>query len=174
LVNIYTRTGDDGSTGLRGNQRVSKSDPRIEAVGDMDAANAALGFAAVNLEDAELKKHIIAFQGHFLSAGAVVAGYEQPVSHTELAEQMEPVIDQFEKELEPLTQFILPGGTESSARIHLARSAVRRAERAVIRLESPPASVVIYLNRLSDLLFVMARVANRRSNVDDVIWDSGA
>src|SRR5919201_1671863 len=139
-MKIYTKTGDKGETGLFGGGRVSKDHPRVEAYGDIDELNAVLGMA----RSVELMPRI----------------------DEDRIAQLERAIDDGEAELEPLTSFILPGGTPKSAALHVARTVCRRAERRVIALRNEvevPAIVIQYLNRLSDLLFVLARVANRRA-----------
>ena len=147
-LKIYTRTGDEGLTGLFGGGRVPKDDARVDAYGDVDELNATLGLA----RSIEMMPRI----------------------DDERIGQLERAIDQGEAELEPLKAFIVPGGTPKSAALHVARTVCRRAERKVVHLRHDvpeiPLLVVQYLNRLSDLLFVLARVANRRAGAGEVTW----
>jgi len=181
-MKIYTKTGDAGETGLFGGGRVSKDDPRVEAYGDVDELNAVLGVArAVELMP-RIDEILVLVQRDLFSLGSLIAtpDREKMRQHLEKARidedrisELERAIDEGEAELEPLRAFILPGGTPKSAALHAARTVCRRAERRVIALtrevEIPPI-VVKYLNRLSDLLFVLSRVANRRAGVGEVTW----
>lgn len=183
---IYTRTGDRGETGLFGGQRVRKDSARVEAYGDVDELNSALGLACVHLEaagEAELTGRLRGIQADLLTVGANLAtprpedGGRDSDHVPELPEgrpaEMERWIDEAEEELEPLTHFILPGGTPAAAALHLARTVCRRAERRVVTLGHGAhvgAELIVYLNRLSDLLFTLARLANRRAGVADVAW----
>lgn len=177
-MKIYTKTGDDGTTGLFSGKRVAKSSSYVEAYGSVDEVNAWIGYSASNCSDKELHRELLAIQ-HDLHS--VCADLATPLDskgkigrvHSDRSVRLEKLVDHFETELSPLTQFILAGGSELSARLHLARTVCRRAEREVIRhseKEQINSEIVIYLNRLSDLLFVMARVANRRADVGDVVW----
>ncbi len=177
-MRIYTRTGDTGETGLIGGGRVPKDDVRVEAYGTVDELNAVLGFVRSLLTEDDLNALLERIQSQLFDIGAELA------SPPERAEQfarvgeaevqaLETAIDQLETELEPLRQFILPGGTPAAAGLHLARTICRRAERRVVTLShhSPVSKTILqYLNRLSDLLFVMARVVNRRAGVPDGRW----
>ncbi|MCS7208627.1 MAG: cob(I)yrinic acid a,c-diamide adenosyltransferase [Fimbriimonadales bacterium] len=178
-MRIYTRTGDTGETGLIGGQRVPKDDPRVEAYGSVDELNAALGVARCYLSDLpDLDALLERFQNELFDIGAELASPPERAAQFQSIEEqhitaIEEAIDRLETELEPLRQFILPGGSPASAYLHLARTVCRRAERQVVRLSHSStvnAAIIKYLNRLSDLLFVMARVANRRVGVDDVKW----
>jgi len=184
-MKIYTGTGDAGETGLYGGQRVSKDDARVEAYGTVDEANALLGIAAVHLSDTALRELVTRLQNELFVLGSDLA---TPLSRDESAGKsivprietghgtaLEGVIDAFEAELSPLRQFILPGGSPGAATLHLARTVVRRAERRTVALSrASPNDVnpeaLRYLNRLADLLFVLARVANHRAGVADVSW----
>lgn len=184
-MKIYTRTGDTGDTGLYGGQRVRKDDVRVESYGAVDEANAALGVAASHLTDNELGALVARLQSELFVVGADLA---TPLSRDEpsgkaivprIGEKhvaaLEPLIDRYESEIEPLRNFILPGGDPGSAYLHLARTMLRRAERRTVTLlrtdpEQTNEAVVPYLNRLSDLLFVLARVANHRKGIPDVPW----
>ncbi len=177
-MKLYTRTGDDGTTGLIGGTRVGKDDLRLDAYGTVDELNALLGLAAAG---SELTPSIERVQADLFCIGshlAAPAGATENVTLPALPEagRLEPEIDEAEKELEPLTNFILPGGSDNAARLHVARCVCRRAERACVALArhdavaGVPDEVLTYLNRLSDWLFVMARLANKRAGVADVPW----
>jgi cob(I)alamin adenosyltransferase len=182
-VKIYTRTGDGGETALMGGGRVSKDHIRVHAYGEVDETNAAVGFARAcaptDLSDALLA----AIQQDLLSIGGRLATPEpdrlqapqraKVVVDPERIAALERAIDEVTAELPPLTAFVLPGGTPKAAALHLARAVSRRAERSVVHLshvEAVPAEVLEYLNRLSDLLFVLARLANHRAGTPDVTW----
>jgi len=185
-MKIYTRTGDAGETGLFGGGRVRKDHERVEAYGEVDELNAGIGSAIVALETAgvdELVERLRSIQEDLFAIGAHLATPTEreggratthlPALPVPRIRQMEEWIDAAEEELEPLRNFILPGGTDAAARLHLARTVCRRAERRVLSLAGAadvPAPILVYLNRLSDLLFVIARVANRRSGTQDVPW----
>jgi cob(I)alamin adenosyltransferase len=180
-VKIYTKAGDDGTTGLLGRGRVAKDDPRIEAYGTVDELNAVLGLArASGGLDADADGMLARIQDELFAVGAALAdpnpgGKFHNAVGPGLASRLESDIDRLESELAPLTQFILPGGTTAAAQLHLARTICRRAERQTVHLsrgqeEHVPTDLVAYLNRLSDLLFVMARVANRRAGRPDIPW----
>ena len=179
-MKIYTRTGDTGDTGLYGGQRVSKDAVRVESYGTVDEANAALGVAASYLGDNELIALVARLQSELFVVGADLAtplskdGAKSVVPRVaeKHALDLESLIDRYEAELEPLRNFILPGGDRGSAYLHLARTILRRAERRAVSLlhaepEQTNAAVVPYLNRLADLIFVLARVANHRAGVPD-------
>lgn len=186
-MKIYTRTGDEGETGLFGGGRVPKDDTRVEAYGAVDELNAMLGHAAIQMAvelQAELAAAIRRVQADLFTLGAHLAtpsaneggraGEHIPPLPAERVEEMERWMDDAEEELPPLRVFILPGGTEAAARLHLARTVCRRAERRVISLarrEKIDATAIRYLNRLSDLLFVLARLVNHRAGVEDVAWE---
>jgi cob(I)alamin adenosyltransferase len=177
-VKLYTKTGDDGTTGLFGGGRVPKASVRVEAYGTVDELNAALGVArATRLEPftEEVLEHV---QVDLFTLGAELAcvpGKEDKLGMRLLepadAERLEHAIDRAEEGLPPLKNFVLPGGSPQAAALHLARTICRRAERDVLALDVPTRrEVVIYLNRLSDLLFVLARKANAAAGVADVPW----
>jgi cob(I)alamin adenosyltransferase len=181
---IYTRSGDGGDTGLFGGQRVSKDDPRVAAYGDVDELNSALGLARAHCDDADISALLERIQNRIFTVGADLATPEaagethDKSTVTRLnrapAVELEGEIDRLESELQPLTRFILPGGSRLASYLHLARTVCRRAERKCVGLghaESVNPEIVIHLNRLSDLLFVMARVANARAGVPDVQWE---
>jgi cob(I)alamin adenosyltransferase len=179
-VKIYTKTGDTGQTSLFGKTRISKADPRVEAYGEVDELNSALGVARAQGIGADLADVIESIQRDLFAVGARladpssrIAGHVSKVTIAEAqVERLEKLIDSLETELPPLRKFILPGGSPAGASLHLARTVCRRAERRVIALgeDAVPPVIVVYLNRLSDLLFVMARVANHRAATPEVEW----
>jgi cob(I)alamin adenosyltransferase len=176
-MKIYTKSGDDGSTGLVGGQRVSKCDVRIECVGAVDELNASLGMAAVGADEI-LAGMVREIQNELFVIGSHLATPEGqrpalPILEETAVDRLEMQIDSAEAQLPPLQQFILPGGSESGARLHFARTVCRRAERLVVDFAGNwpvPAIIVTYLNRLSDWLFVQARNANRRQGIGDIPW----
>lgn len=188
-MKIYTRTGDRGETGLFGGQRVRKDHARVEAYGEVDELNSTLGLAVAQLQadgETELAGRLRLIQADLFTLGANLATPApedggRPNDHipplpTERIAEMEGWMDAAEEELPPLRTFILPGGAEAASRLHLARTVCRRAERRAITLahEAHIADdAVIYLNRLSDLLFTLARLANVRRGVEDVAWMPG-
>ena len=179
-MKIYTKTGDDGTTGLFGGPRVGKDDMRIEAYGTVDELNSVLGVVRAEELPVDVEQCLTQLQSQLFSVGAELATPE-PAAHgtaligpAEIA-AIESVIDRFEQRLSPLKQFILPGGTRAAALLHLARTVCRRAERRLVtltRASSEPVAneLVVYLNRLSDLLFVLAREVNRAAGRPDVPW----
>jgi cob(I)alamin adenosyltransferase len=179
---IYTGTGDRGETGLFGGGRVSKDDPRVEACGAVDEASSALGLLAADL-DADLAAVVRGVQRTLFDIGAELATPDPgrhpadrvPAVTAEAVESLERLIDAWEAELASLRTFILPGGSRPAAVCHLARSIVRRAERRTVTLARSAAinpEVLRYLNRLSDCLFVLARVLNLRAGIADVPWEA--
>ena len=179
-VKIYTKTGDTGQTSLFGKVRVSKADPRVDAYGEVDELNTCLGVARAHGVGADLAASLEAIQRDLFAVGARladpssrIAGHVSKVAIAEAeVERLEQLIDRLEEELPPLRKFILPGGSPAGAMLHLARTVCRRAERRVIALgdDAVPPIVVVYLNRLSDLLFVMARAVNHRAASPEVEW----
>ena len=183
LNKIYTRTGDDGSTGLVDGSRTAKHSARIEAIGTVDEANSAVGFAAVAADGAHAAD-LARIQNDLFDLGADLATPGEDFEPSEMvlrivpaqAEWLEARIDAAGETLQPLTSFVLPGGTEAAARVHLARAAVRRAERAMVALaEGEPVNpaALAYINRLSDYLFQLARLLNDGGKAD-VTWVPGA
>ena len=173
ITRVYTKSGDAGETSLVDGSRVSKADARVAAYGDVDELNSLLGLARVGLADAQLDAALGRIQNELFIVGADLASpmtIAVPRIQADHVAEMEGLIDALMEELEPLREFILPGGTHLGAMLHLARTVARRAERLVVALaaqaEINPRAVE-YLNRLSDLLFVMARVANRRAGVTE-------
>jgi cob(I)alamin adenosyltransferase len=178
-VKIYTKTGDDGTTGLFGGGRVKKASARVEAYGTVDELNASLGVARATGLDELSELTLSHTQIDLFTLGAELAcvpGKEAKLSMPLLQDQdiarLEHAIDATEATLMPLQTFVLPAGSPQSAALHLARTVCRRAERAVLAIDDAPArpALVIYLNRLSDLLFVLARHANVVAHVADVPW----
>jgi len=179
-MKIYTRTGDDGTTGLLGAGRVPKHDARVEAYGCVDELNAALGVARAADTGRLVDEHLAALQQQLFQVGAELATSDarllaslERVSDDDVA-ALERLIDRFDAELAPLTRFILPGGTPLAAQLHLARTVCRRAERRVTALagrEHVEPRLVRWLNRLADLLFVMARWTNARDGGAETTWD---
>lgn len=182
-MRIYTKTGDAGETSLMGGSRVAKDHVRVCAYGDVDETNAAIGLARVvapaDFSDAllsEIQRDLFTIGGALATPAPerLKEGQRTKVvmDHARI-EALEGAIDAVETELEPLKTFVLPGGTPKAAALHFARTVCRRAERAVVHLarqEPVAGEVLVYLNRLSDLLFVLARLANKRSGVPDVAW----
>lgn len=180
-MKIYTRTGDQGQTGLFGGARVGKNDPRVEAYGTVDETNAVLGVARAAALPPELQGVLEGIQQDLFALGAELAcdparvdKLKVPLLGQERIDELEQLIDRMEEDLPPLSKFILPGGSPAAAALHLARTVCRRAERRVLDVADVRAGVVVYLNRLSDLLFVLARRANRMAEVDDVPWEGRA
>lgn len=180
-MRIYSRTGDGGETGLPGGARVAKYDVRVAACGDLDELNAALGLAAALLEDGPTKEHVQDLQSHVLELGADIAAASagrvlRPHLTRQDVEDLERAVDALEAELPELHNFVLPGGAPAAAALHLARAVCRRAERTVVRLAqtcSVPPEQLAYLNRLSDLLFVLARAVNAGRGVAETVWRPG-
>jgi cob(I)alamin adenosyltransferase len=170
---VYTKSGDAGETSLVDGSRVSKADPRVAAYGDVDELNSLLGVARAGLTDPQLNEALSNIQNELFIVGADLASpleIQVPRVGEDHVAEMERLIDLLLEELEPLREFILPGGTQLGATLHLARAVSRRAERSVVALaaQSPINNqALIYLNRLSDLLFVMARVSNIRSGATE-------
>ena len=178
-MKIYTRTGDDGTTGVLGPGRVLKSAPRVEAYGQVDELNATLGVARTLDAERWLEAELGSIQPALFRLGAELATTAPDLlaklSRIEDADatQLERWIDRLEADLPPLTKFILPGGTPLAAELHRARTVCRRAERALVALkqaETVEPRLIVYLNRLADLLFVMARWCNHRANVPETEW----
>ncbi len=177
-MKIYTRTGDAGSTGLFGGPRVQKDHERIEAYGTVDELNAAIGLARTTGVSQQVDGQLDRIQHELFSIGAELASpdpddHDLRVIGAAHVAQLESLIDQHELGLAELKNFILPGGCEAAARLHLARAICRRAERRVVSLACGVEisdTLIIYLNRLSDYLFVLSRVVNREAKVPEVTW----
>ena len=182
LTKIYTRTGDDGSTGLGSGTRVPKTSPRIEAYGTVDELNAQIGVALSMLIADRLVDPLQQVQNELFHAGADLCRPEEekdantgPSVEARHVQGLEALIDDLSRELQPLENFVLPGGTLAAAQLHVARTVCRRAERDVARLaevEKVGEHVGVYLNRLSDALFVMARFENKIAGESEPLWDS--
>jgi cob(I)alamin adenosyltransferase len=181
-MKIYTRTGDAGDTGLFGGGRVGKDHPRVEAYGDVDELNAVLGLVRALEPMPRIDEVLVPVQRDLFAIGALLATPDRDKMRASLEKarideariiELEGGIDRCDAELEPLRSFIVPGGTAKAASLHVARTICRRAERRVVALrhsEEIPEIVVIYLNRLSDLLFTLARLANKRAGAGEVSW----
>ena len=177
MVKIYTKTGDDGSTGLIGGKRVSKSNPRIVAYGSIDELNSSLGIILSSKLDKDVEVLLTRIQNDLFVAGADLANENAQDASNRIEEDMvrflENTIDSFEKELSAITYFILPGGDPVASQVHMARAICRRAETNIVSLgekEKINRFCQIYINRLSDLLFVIARVINKRKMISDIAW----
>ena len=181
ITRVYTRGGDEGKTSLVGGTRTRKSSPRVEAYGEVDELNSAVGAAACAARDPRMEKILLGVQNDLFIAGSdLAAPREEEISVPrvtgEMCAALERTIDGFVAETGDLREFILPGGSEGAARLHLARAVCRRAERRVEALfgSSPGGrDVLVYLNRLSDLLFVLARAENRAAGTGEVFADFG-
>ncbi len=180
MAKLYTKTGDDGTTGLVGGSRVSKGCDRIAAMGAVDELNCVLGEVIALAKHSELSDQLERLQHNLFDLGAALAterpsgGSNTTPSFDSHIAALEQAIDRFIAQVPPLERFILPGGTEVAARLHTARAVCRRAEqRCVLLNETEPIdnNIVVYLNRLSDLLFIMARRANQLDGVEDIPWN---
>ena len=176
-MKIYTKTGDGGNTGLQGDFRIAKSHPRIIAYGTVDEANAAIGIVLTNTLDKDVNEVLSQIQNDLFLLGSDLSNQnlndlKNRIS-LEMVENLEGFIDTFESELSPITNFILPGGNMAAAQVHQVRTIVRRAETLVVKLSDKNeinSNCIKYLNRLSDLMFVMGRLINKRNGVEDIIW----
>jgi len=176
LSKIYTRTGDDGTTGLGDGSRVKKTDRRIEAIGAVDELNSLLGLLLTHQLSDEIRASLTDVQHELFDLGGELSIPGRSAIVEQQVIRLETILDKFNADLPPLKEFILPGGSEASAVCHLARSVCRRAERRVIHLgeeEKINTAATKYLNRLSDLLFVLARVLNVQAGRTDVLWQPG-
>lgn len=180
MVKIYTRGGDKGETSLIGGKRASKSSVRIDAYGNVDELNSAIGVVISFIDDKEVKDILAKVQNELFIVGSDLADPSYPENPNKtprvsdaMVKQMEGIIDKYEEEVGSIQYFILPGGTKEASLLHLARGIARRAERIAVELslsESVNPAVIAYLNRLSSLLFVFARLVNKRKGVKDVAW----
>ena len=176
-MKIYTKTGDDGNTGLQGDFRISKSHSRIMAYGTVDEVNATIGVVLTNNLDNDIRQLLSQIQNDLFLLGSDLSNQnlndlKNRIS-LDMVEKLEKSIDKFELELPPITNFILPGGNLAAAQIHQVRTIVRRAETLVVKLSDKDeinSNCIKYLNRLSDLMFVMGRLINKRNGVEDIIW----
>jgi len=179
-MKIYTKTGDAGETGLFGGARVSKASLRVATYGDVDELNSAIGWARVAVADADLDALLNQIQNDLFEVGAELGSTADrkkkgglPLIEEPQVETLERAIDKYEEGPPALQSFVLPGGSESAARFHLARCICRRAERGLVALgaeETLRGELLRYLNRLSDLLFTLARYANHTAGVEDIPW----
>ena len=177
-MKIYTKTGDQGQTGLLGGDRVDKNSARISAIGEIDELNSYVGVCCLSVGDLELQKRLIRVQNHLFDIGSELAC--PPNGKFDLTsvtgsdiEQLERELDEMEAELPPLKQFILPGGCPAAAHMHYLRSICRRAERGLLALHSTNSlrsELIIYVNRLSDWIFCFSRLLNHRSGVEEQKW----
>jgi cob(I)alamin adenosyltransferase len=173
LSRIVTRTGDAGTTGLGDGSRVAKDDPRIEAIGNVDELNSAVGVVLAEALPDSVRALLTDVQHDLFDLGGEWSIPGHAAVGTSHVERLEAAVERYNAGLPRLKEFILPGGTRASALVHIARTVCRRAERSVVTLtagDTRSASARIYLNRLSDLLFVLARVLNRAQDVPDVLW----
>ncbi len=176
-MKLYTKTGDKGETGLASGTRVKKVDQRIIAIGDVDELNSFIGLARTEAKykpESDDDSLLETVQSELFKIGAILAGADFQITSEEVA-QIESHIDAATSEVQPLSNFILPGGSKYASLLHVCRSVSRRAERSVLLLkETAPVSeqLCIYLNRLSDLFFALARKANKEAGVEDTIWKS--
>jgi len=181
-MKIYTKTGDKGETGLFGGERVSKDSLRISAYGTIDELNSVIGLAITEVGDKSVKENLLKIQNQLFVVGSDLATPEDektkklniqrtPASYYADIEEM---IDEYDEQLEELRNFILPGGSKGAAMLHVCRTICRRAEREVVALKNSVTigeNIIIFLNRLSDLLFVLSRFENKVSNHPDTIWN---
>ena len=176
-MKIYTKTGDDGNTGLQGNYRISKSHQRIISYGTIDEANSALGIVLSNSLDSDVSEILIQIQNELFLVGSDLSNpnlndMRNRIS-LEMVKQLENNIDKFESELEPLTNFILPGGDPIASQLHHVRTIVRRAETQVVLLSEKDeinSNCIKYINRLCYLLFFASRLINKRKDREDILW----
>ena len=177
LVKIYTKTGDDGTTGLIGGKRIKKSTPRITAFGAIDELNAAVGIILASKVDSDIRKLLKQIQNNLFVVGADLANPDLANNSnrvtTDMITFLEVQIDKLENDLPPITYFILPGGNVVASQVHLARAICRRAEVKIVELsgiDKINKNCQVYINRLSDLLFVVARTINKRKKIKDIPW----
>ena len=171
-MKIYTKTGDNGETGLFGGGRVSKNSLRIDTYGTIDELNSFIGLAAAEVKDKDINKLLVKIQSRLFTEKLNIARVPESFYG-----DLEEAIDKFEEKLEPLKNFILPGGSKGAALLHVCRSICRRAERKAVELKSLEKinnNIIIFLNRLSDLFFVLARYENASLKVPDTIWNKDA
>ena len=177
LTKIYTRTGDDGTTGLGDGSRLRKDSPRIDAIGDVDELNSAIGLLRNHTDqDPRIDTLLESIQHRLFDIGGELAMPGHRFANESWVERLETWLDELNAALPPLQEFILPGGNPGAANAHLARSVCRRAERALLRLsqtETVNSAALKYLNRLSDLLFVIARNLARRDGGVEITWNKG-
>lgn len=184
-MKIYTKTGDKGETGLFGGERVSKDSLRITSYGTIDELNSYIGYATTLVKDESIRKNLLTIQNYLFTLGSDLAttvnekNEKLNIKRTPQSyyEEIERLIDHYDSQLDELKNFILPGGSKSAALLHVCRTVCRRAEREVVALKNSVTigdNIVIFLNRLSDLLFVLSRFENKVSNHLDTIWNPKA
>lgn len=178
VLKIYTKTGDDGATSLQDGKRVKKDNFRIRAYGMVDEINATIGMITADNIDEDIYEILIKIQNELFVLGSDLSNPDLSMKKNRINESMihnlEEKIDHYEKELEPLKNFILPGGSITSSKLHFSRAIIRRAESEVVSLkanETINTACLLYLNRLSDLFFVLARVSNKRKGIADAVWN---
>jgi cob(I)alamin adenosyltransferase len=177
ITKVYTRAGDGGETSLVGGRRVSKSSLRVDAYGDVDELSSVIGLARASIDDQQIDETLGLIQNDLFTLGADLASpFDVDVPRIEgfFIKKLEGLADEYLKELEPLKEFILPGGSRGGAALHLARTVARRAERRAVALsetEKLNPATIAYLNRLSDLLFILARATNRRAGIPETMTD---
>lgn len=174
LTRIYTRTGDRGSTGLGSGERVEKSSQRIQTLGDIDELNCIIGVLLANKLPRDIAALLIDIQHALFDTGGELSLPGQSILDAEYSHGLEQVIDKLNAELPSLREFILPGGSQNAALCHQARAVCRRAERGLVALqgvEEVNPCTLVFINRLSDLLFVLARTLNRRAGTSEILWD---
>lgn len=178
-MKIYTRTGDKGKTSLFSGQRISKADLRVEAYGTVDELNSVIGVAIAQIQNSKLKNQLIKIQKDLLETGSVLAQSESMNNESGIknlgkrVKDFEKMIDEITAQLPALANFILPGGGKAGSLLHFARTVCRRAERKVVALaekETVSSEIIVYLNRLSDLLFTMARFLNYKEKRKEIVW----
>jgi len=176
ISRVYTRTGDSGTTGLADGARVPKDSPLIEAIGAVDELNAAIGVLTAEALPDAVRACLLDVQHDLFDLGGELSRPGHAILTDDYVARLERALDAFNKDLPPLKDFILPGGSRAAALAHVARTVCRRAERRIVTLarkKSAPPRAVRYVNRLSDLLFVLARVLNRAAGRSDVLWQQG-
>ncbi len=175
LTKIYTRKGDDGSTEISNRKRIDKSNIRINAMGDIDELNSILGLLRANNISSDVSGYLLNIQHRLFDIGAELAIPGNAVISPESVKKLESLIDRYNADLPELKEFVLPGGSIAASICHVARTVCRRSERTLVLLarnESFNTETLRYINRLSDLLFVLARTLNKMSNTKEVLWDS--
>jgi len=181
-MKIYTKTGDEGETGLFGGDRVTKDSPLISTYGTIDELNAFIGYTITEINDTGVKENLFTIQNYLFTVGSDLATPNTPKNEKlniqrtpdSFYKEIEKMIDHYDAQLEELRNFILPGGSKSSALLHICRTVCRRAEREVVALKKTVTigdNILIFLNRLSDLFFVLSRFENKVSNHPDTIWN---
>lgn len=175
LSKIYTRTGDKGTTGMADGRRIDKDDVQVDVIGNVDELNSIMGMLICKTEDISLSDMFITIQHDLFNLGGQISMPEMKLLSAERTVWLEHKLDEMNQDLPPLKEFILPGGTEAAATCHLARSVSRRTERSIVSLGknlNVSADVQAYINRLSDFLFVAARVLSRQQGGKEVYWNS--